>query len=332
MNIYHADGSFYQTIVDSHDGGVSPMAGLEPPVLVDLDGDGDIEILYTFDGIYAYHHNGSPVDGWPHYYEVCDEFTPDLCFTQPFRGFLGFVFSPIVGDIDLDGDLEVMAMEMFSWMHVWEADGTPLPNWPVALSINDPAGFLVDAVVQPLTLGNIDGDPEQEIIVNSGVWEVFALNVDASIEQDFPIGLNASGTYLDSFGAIIGVTLADLDGDSDVELITKNADGITFAFDIPDGVLNPRSDWSTVGQNERHTNFFARSYPDSPPQSLHRDRIDRCITPSGMRRSHFSLSKQRSRSFIPQVNCPCPVKLPAKFSTKVRNKSVFLWSKVVAFG
>jgi hypothetical protein len=62
------------------------------PVLADIDGDAEIEIIIGCqDGkLYAFNHDGSPVDSFP--LDVCTSITS----------------TPAVGDLDLDGDIEIV--------------------------------------------------------------------------------------------------------------------------------------------------------------------------------------------------------------------------------
>lgn len=75
------------------------------PVLADIDGDGDIEIIFLTVGAYftAYHHDGTRVAGTPFWAVDFDTSTP---FTH--TGMYRFDNSPAVGDIDQDGKVEIV--------------------------------------------------------------------------------------------------------------------------------------------------------------------------------------------------------------------------------
>ena len=62
------------------------------PALGDLDGDGHLEVVVGSDDgkVYAWHHDGTPVAGWP-------QTTGDVVDS-----------SPALGDLDGDGHLEVV--------------------------------------------------------------------------------------------------------------------------------------------------------------------------------------------------------------------------------
>ena len=87
------------------------------PALADLDGDGDKEIIVGCDDfkVYAFHHNGTPVTGWPQTTE-------------------GDVFaSPVVAELDGEAGLEVVAASFDRRIYAWHQNGIPLDNWPKKL-------------------------------------------------------------------------------------------------------------------------------------------------------------------------------------------------------
>jgi len=82
------------------------------PVIFDVDGDGDREIVVgsnTNPGqLYAFHENGSVVAGWP------------ISMSGA-----AMVNSPAVGDVDLDGDIEIALVNGNGTVNLWTSDGVP---------------------------------------------------------------------------------------------------------------------------------------------------------------------------------------------------------------
>ena len=86
------------------------------PALGDIDGDGDIEVVVGSDDdkVYAWHHDGSTVSGWPK--------------TISYSKYSNVYSSPALGDIDGDGDIEVVVGSYDDKVHIWDCSGIYNPN------------------------------------------------------------------------------------------------------------------------------------------------------------------------------------------------------------
>jgi len=138
------------------------------PTLVDLDGDGTLEILAAaMDGrLYAIDHRGA--DWGPYPVELCH---PDNCGVQG----APIVCSPAVGDVDADGDLDVALGSnetthdaRFSVTYLLDAvSGEVHDGWP-----RETQGLVGEASLIPivgeghpasLSLADVDGDGDLEL-------------------------------------------------------------------------------------------------------------------------------------------------------------------------
>jgi hypothetical protein len=84
--------------------------GCEAPILADVDGDTDIEIIIASANtasIYGYNHDGSKVVGFP--LRAADKFYSDLC----------------IDDVDSDGKNELIAVTISNTIQMWETNGLP---------------------------------------------------------------------------------------------------------------------------------------------------------------------------------------------------------------
>jgi len=193
----------------------------QSPALADLDDDGDLELVIgahkTAAGVYAFHHDGTPVAGWPF-----------LVGTWTYC-------PPTVVDLEGDGILDVLSGR--------EGFGPGVPSdvfWAWDAAGNVRAGFPYrqnhgGGSAGPITVYDLDGD---------GTAEIFASHNIMSSGQGYLFGVDAAGDDLPGFplrptgftyqnGAVIG----DVDGDGDVELGVVSFESTTVyvnLYDLPD--------------------------------------------------------------------------------------------------
>ncbi|MCS7061639.1 MAG: hypothetical protein RMN25_10820 [Anaerolineae bacterium] len=95
------------------------------------------------------------------------------------------------------------------------------------------------ATLEPPVVANIDGEPNDEILVSSGNGYLYALNAE-----------NGSLRWAYNFFYPMGsVTVANVDGDSDLEILVSVADGYLYALDQA-GLARPQSAWDGAGALE----------------------------------------------------------------------------------
>ncbi len=158
-------------------------SNLPNPVVADLDGDGQKEILYaSYDGrVHAYWLDKTEHGHWP------------FSVYNASEGFYRFASEPVVADLDNDGHAEVIFAS-------WPQKGT---NQTGKLSILDNQGNVLQAVNLPLAFGG-------------GNWN----------------------------GALAAPTLANIDGDADLEIVLNTASAGFVAYDLP-GTANAHILWGT---------------------------------------------------------------------------------------
>ncbi len=222
----------YPITLHTFSGGYLPFG---PPVPVDLDGDGNLEILIGhWDGagsrVYARHHDGTAVAGYPKaiatssqlYYialgDVTGDGRPELVAT----------------DNHLTGDNRVFALDL--------ATGALLPGWPVNV-VGWPEGFP--------TVVDVDNDGYQDVCVATDAGDLRAFNRNGQLLAGYPLFMAAP--------SISGVAAGDIDGDGLFELVAATWNGLVYAWDTTGEALPGRADWPLRNVDARNTGVYGGS-------------------------------------------------------------------------
>lgn len=224
------------------------------PVLGDLDGNGDLEIIMgSADGkVYAIHHDGTDVAGWPQ-------------LTKSAR-----VNEPAIGDIDGDGAPEVVAGNdsiiennaSANYLFAWRADGTPVPGWPVKYDRQISSSFFGFGAP---ALADLDGDGRADVIatsdadINQGLFALNAYRYDGTKVPGFPKPTLEVGSWSSNTAAV-----ADLDGDGRLELAWVDYVSNLYVWNLtaPSTASMP---WPMFMHDERHSGFRPRTPETLPP-------------------------------------------------------------------
>jgi hypothetical protein len=184
-------------------GALRRFSGVFAPCAIgDVDGDGTFEIVGASDrGILTvWGQDGSVRSGWPVQLP-----SKDPVWLPTVRS------SPSLADLDGDGFLEIAVGEQNGLLHVYRADGTVFPGWPVA-----PDTGLTDTA-DP-AIADVDGDGTLEIIFGTrNSWpgqpwpRLFVFRADGTLQSGFPV---VTTDVVND-----GVAIADLDGDDQLWII-----------------------------------------------------------------------------------------------------------------
>ncbi|MBN1354860.1 S8 family serine peptidase [bacterium] len=201
----------------------APNQVYSAPVLVDLDGNGDLEIVYGYGdfyeeypnhGITAIHHDGSTMAGWP------------SATNTTIYG------SPGIGDLDGDGRPDIVTGDYQGYVYAFDAGGDLLPGWPVQL--------MSQKISSSPIIADLDHQGGPEILMgieNDQTGKLFVLHSDATIMTSFDLDKNG-------FAAPV---VADLDNDGDLEIVMNALS--TYIYNLS-GSYNPSMQyWTTYRGN-----------------------------------------------------------------------------------
>lgn len=175
--------------------------------------------------------DGSTVPGWP----------------ASFNGGV-YQYSPTIGDIDKDGNLEtVFGTEYYprsngacsgdtSNVYVFKKDGTVMPGWPVSVK---------GAITSQVTLGDADGDTYPDVLLSTLEGYVYAITRNGIVISGFP-------KIMDNFSAS-GVAIGDIDKDGKVEIISATGFGKTYVWDLPANYNASAMPWPVFMKDNSHS-------------------------------------------------------------------------------
>ena len=210
---------------------------LSTPAVGDIDADGDMEIVTgSLNGkIFAWHHDGTLVDGFPlsSLGRTADEFDANKNFDQ---GFFGAI---TLYDLDGSGTLEILAAGMDARMYVFDHTGVDWGPYPIDICTEVICGEENSRSITSPSIGDIDGDGEIEFVIGNSM----SVNAKSlSFMYDALTGTPEDGWphETQSFGGALSFPvigeghpahspLADIDGDGDLEI----ADTIAFGISNP---------------------------------------------------------------------------------------------------
>ena len=171
------------------------------PTLADLDADGDLDLLVGTwnEGVFLYRNDGTAAS--PRFARV-EEPLVDLS--------RGSHASPALGDLDGDGDLDLVAGESSGEVNVWRNDGTSAA--PSFSLVTDTLMSIDVGRRSAPALADLNGDGRLDLVVGSESGETRVWWGTGALDR-----FDEGGTI--ALPGISAPELADLDGDGDLDLI-----------------------------------------------------------------------------------------------------------------
>lgn len=207
-NLYALDGATGQLQWEFF-----PRSQIESsPAIADIDGDGQMEVVVGVGsiadvgdkGVYALRGSNGTIK-WVH----------DLGANQR------IISSPAIGDVDGDGQLEVAIGTNTNQLLVFAGKGN---GTDAVIKYEHTAGNFIESSPG---IADIDGDGRMEIVVGSHDFKVYSLEVVPGQRN-----LRVEWTYTPPAANIFfsSPTLADIDGDGNIEVIIGNNNGTMYVI------------------------------------------------------------------------------------------------------
>ncbi|WP_369177469.1 beta strand repeat-containing protein [Candidatus Thiodubiliella endoseptemdiera] len=227
LKYYQNTGTTSNPAYEAKTGGNNPFNGIDvgyssSPTLADIDGDGDLDLVVgESNGTLKYYQNTGTTSN--------PAYTAKTGGSNPFNGIdAGDSPSPTLVDIDGDGDLYLMMGEAYGTLKYYQNTGTTSnPAYEVKTGDSNPFNGIDVGDFSAPTLADIDGDGDLDLVVgkddgtlkyyqNTGTTSNPAY--EAKIGDDNPFNGIDVGDYSSP-------TLADIDGDGDLDLVVGKNDG-----------------------------------------------------------------------------------------------------------
>ena len=198
------------------------------PAFADLDGDGDLDAMYTGrENGFQYLENTGTAS--------VPAFTRRAGAANPMDGLsVGGSFGAIeFADLDADGDLDAIVGSDDLFFRYFENQGTPtVPAFVHVTGAGDPFDGLftpdsgADGSRNVPSAGDVDGDGDLDVVVGSYYGGVFSYYENVGTPQS-PAFLRRTGTDNPFDGLSVGEhsapDLADIDGDGDVDMVSGSS-------------------------------------------------------------------------------------------------------------
>jgi hypothetical protein len=143
------------------------------PVLADLDQDGRPEVIFAENSapvhqarLRVWRANGSTLPGFENVTFATDSEATGAGATQS---------TPVVGDVDGDGKLEILLGAEDGRLYGWNDDGTPVAGFPIQTG---------GEIRGSAAIGDVDGDGEVEVVALSWDKQVYVWDLDSPAQAN----------------------------------------------------------------------------------------------------------------------------------------------------
>ena len=211
--------------------GLTPTYYVNLPSLVDIDGDGDLDLVITEDyGVVNFFENTGSATNPQFETPVNPGWIPDTT-----------IIDVAFGDLDGDGDYDIVAMSYYGQIYYYENTGSAT-NPQFANRVVNPFNLNLGSVnIGIPTMVDIDGDGDLDLFISDiygGLY--FFENTGSPTAPNF-----STPATVDPFGITSSIylriaTFADIDGDGDYDLLVSEYYGDILYFENTGTATNPQ--------------------------------------------------------------------------------------------
>ncbi|NYT27376.1 MAG: VCBS repeat-containing protein [Candidatus Thiodubiliella endoseptemdiera] len=227
LKYYQNTGTTSNPAYEAKTGDDNPFNGINAgffpkPTLADIDGDGDLDLVVgENDGTLKYYQNTGTTSNPAYEAKTGDD--------NPFNGIdVGNAASPTLADIDGDGDLDLVVGERNGTLKYYQNTGTTSnPTYEVKTGDSNPFNGIDVGNLSAPTLADIDGDGDLDLVMGEAYGTLkYYQNTGTTSNPAYEAKTGDDNPFN---GIDVGYsskpTLADIDGDGDLDLVVGEADG-----------------------------------------------------------------------------------------------------------
>ena len=200
------------------------------PVIVDLDGDQNLEIIFGFGdyanetdnhGLLALHQDGSIVDGFP------------------FLSAATVYGSPALGDLNGDSLIDIVFADFSGSVYAVNSSGQAAPGFPVNLAPDSPFN------ASPC-IAELDNEGGPEIIISNQNKNLYILKNDGTQMSYSPLTMDGDG--------FPSQAIEDLDNDGDLEIVAHASS--VYVFNLSGAYNADMQYWPSFHGNNSNDGFL----------------------------------------------------------------------------
>ncbi|NYT27917.1 MAG: VCBS repeat-containing protein [Candidatus Thiodubiliella endoseptemdiera] len=227
LKYYQNTGTTSNPAYEAKTGDDNPFNGIDAgysssPILVDIDGDGDLDLVVgERNGTLKYYQNTGTTSNPAYEAKTGDD--------NPFNGIdVGYYSTPTLADIDGDGDLDLVMGEGNGTLKYYQNTGTTSnPAYEAKTGDDNPFNGIDVGYYSTPTLADIDGDGDLDLVVGEvyGTLKYYQ-NTGTTSNPAYEAKTGDSNPFNGiNVGEFFAPTLADIDGDGDLDLVVGKNDG-----------------------------------------------------------------------------------------------------------